>query len=197
MGGVDQGKGKKETKCPHDTLETNERSHTEAIAEKQQLDDARKTEAEAQSAMTAASAAVKNPPKGARMSTLRQLEKQAAKNHADAMADTRTKERAVAGAEREKKVADDCGGGKTYLIICKLCQADVADFDVVTDDGRVKESKSSKAGYRPDQFEKTRKLVEGNKLLGPGMKMKLAVPPGVGADLLADHPELDGRIQEH
>lgn len=198
MGGVDQGKGKKETKCLHEKLETKERSHTEAIAEKQQqLDEARQAEAEAKAAMDDAAKALASPPKGARMSTLRQLAQRTVDQYDGAQAKTRAREQALTAAEREKKVADDCGGGKNYLILCSACKAEMGDFDVVTDDGRIKEVKSSKGGFRSDQFEKTRKLAEDKKLLGPGMKMKIAVPPGVGAELLADNPQLDGRIQEH
>lgn len=198
MGGVDQAKSKKD-KCPHDALKTVERRYDDMIAEAQaEVAKAQDAEAAALKEMSEAAAALSNPPKGARMSALRQMAKQTEDRYEKARSRTRGPLQRLASAEREKKVAEDCGGGKNYLVLCKLCGDEQTDFDVVTGDGRVKEVKSSEGGFRQDQFEKQKKLVESVKLLGDGMTMKIAVPPGAGGALGASHPELlEGKIQEH
>ncbi len=198
MGGVNQAKKKKKKKCPCDTFRTEEKDYDESIAEaEQRVDEAAAEEKAATDAANAATTALENPPPGSKMATLRQKAKQATKAVPRAQAYTRKQQQRLDSARREKQVADDVGGAKNIRLLCAACGNEITDFDVVTDDGRVKEVKSSQGGFRKDQFDKQRSLIEKSKVLGNGFKMKVAVPPGDGAALAADHSELDGRVQEH
>ena len=97
----------------------------------------------------------------------------------------------LASLEREQKVADECGGGKNIRITCTKCKLELGDFDVVTNDGRVKEVKSSGGAAKAEkvQFMSYKKAVETTGLLGSGMTMKIAVPP---AEDVGDAPGQSG-----
>lgn len=105
----------------------------------------------------------------------------------------------------EQKVADDCGGGENWRIVCNDCKHEVGDFDVVTQDGRVKEVKSSASGFQVKraQFDKLKEFVETKKLMGENMTMKVAVPVAHAAAVEAANPDLvaneesPSRVQGH
>ena len=101
------------------------------------------------------------------------------------------------GLENEMKVAADVGHSHNYEIYCKKCNEVVQELDVVTDDGRAKEVKSSAAGFDAKKFADKKKYVEDLKLLGPGFIVKLAIVGGVPQELIDSNPELAGRTQDH
>ena len=99
----------------------------------------------------------------------------------------------------EKKVAEDCGGAETWRIVCTVCNHENGDFDVVTDDGRVKECKSglTSAVAGAAQFKKLEILVEKKMLLGPQKFMKTAVKQEHFDAVAAAREDLKDRLQAH
>jgi len=202
MMGVGQGDSPEDKACAHPKLVLEEKNYDEEIEKrkqdvqdaKKQVDEKKKAAGDAQKALDdRLNKLTRGTPS---TDSLRKAVPRAENALATAEDYAAKQERAVKSKEREKKVAEDEGGAKTFLIKCEVCGDEVGDFDVVTST-KVKEVKSSEAGYDSAQFSKLQGLVEGAKILGAGLTMKLAVPPGTGAQLEANNPELKGRVQEH
>lgn len=101
----------------------------------------------------------------------------------------------------EQKVASDLRqkdpNVRTNIKIrCKKCNKIIAEFDAVGD-GVAKEAKMSSGGYKPEQHERQKKLVEGLGVFGAGVVVHVAVPAAQAAQLAADNAELAGRVQGH
>ncbi len=118
-----------------------------------------------------------------------------------AQSDERIADGKLRGLNNEKKVSDDEGGTKSYSIRCSKCNEELQELDIVTKDGRAKEVKSSSAGFDNDKFEAKKKFVETDQLLaphvGPGAICKVAIVGMPSAQVVADHPQLAGRTQDH
>jgi uncharacterized Zn-binding protein involved in type VI secretion len=199
MMGLTQGSLEKPQRCPphgpevpeeHDRLQEIEEQKARIQASQKNLEDARKAYADAEQALAA---------KAGRMSTLRAAVPKAARA-VDIEAKRLEKlQEKLNSLMWEEKVAKDCGGARNIKLVCETCKADMGDFDVVADDGRVKEVKSSEGGYNKDKFERYRVLVEETNLIKGGKLMKLAVPGGVYPALnnKEKYPELQDRLQGH
>jgi uncharacterized Zn-binding protein involved in type VI secretion len=109
----------------------------------------------------------------------------------------------IAGLEWEIAVAKDVNAKFMGVILfCKDCGRRLGEFDVITDQGVVKECKASWDVMMPRKFAEQIRLVEERGLLGPGMKMHYAIPKGQRGPLLPKFEtigkdEMRGRIQEH
>ncbi|TQF17947.1 DUF4150 domain-containing protein [Myxococcus llanfairpwllgwyngyllgogerychwyrndrobwllllantysiliogogogochensis] len=206
MMGLKQGELQKPKRCPpHGPEVTRERSQADEIKKQQQrVDDAKTKTHHAKGEHKAAEKALEDRLAKRTQGTpgtdaLRKAVPRAAAAAESAEAYLADQERKLRALEWEKKVADECGGGKNIQLICEHCGGDMGDLDVVTNDGRVKEVKSSEAGYaeKKDKFEYYRQLVEETSILGAGMRMKLAIPGAIADAVEEKHPELKKRVQGH
>jgi hypothetical protein len=111
----------------------------------------------------------------------------------------------IAGAEWELLVAEDVDAKAMGVkLVCKDCGEVLGEFDIIMDDGTVKECKSDWDTMTESKFIKQMELVEQRGLLGPGKTMHFAIPKGAraGGRLDRKFPKIGkdamrGRIQEH
>jgi hypothetical protein len=111
----------------------------------------------------------------------------------------------IAGAEWELLVAEDVDAKAMGVkLVCKDCGEVLGEFDVLMDDGTVKECKASWRAMDEAKFTKQIELVEKRGLLGPGKTMHFAIPKGTRAGERLDNKfrnlgkdAMRGRIQEH
>jgi hypothetical protein len=89
-------------------------------------------------------------------------------------------------------------------LICNDCGEVLGEFDVIMEDGTVKECKASWRAMDEGKFTKQIELVEQRGLLGPGKTMHFAIPKGTRAGERLDSKfknlgkdTMRGRIQEH
>ncbi|MCY0989474.1 DUF4150 domain-containing protein [Nannocystis sp. ILAH1] len=109
----------------------------------------------------------------------------------------------LVGLEWEIAVAEDVGAKFAGVeLYCEDCGRRLGEFDVITNQGIVKECKASWGAMKPDKFITQMHLVEERGLLGPGMKMHYAIPKGERGPLerkfeSIGKDKMRGRIQEH
>ncbi len=89
-------------------------------------------------------------------------------------------------------------------LICESCGLILGEFDLVLDNGVVKECKASWGAMTPKKFSAQIELVETRGLLGPGRVMHYAIPKAArdGKQLAtkfgaANKAQMSGRVQEH
>ena len=119
MMGADHEDIQKPTVCPpHGPAVPKDGDHTQAVADaERKVQESKADLAAKKQAQVDAEAAVKNPPRGARMSQLRQAAQQAAKAIPGAEHHLKMQEQKLAAAQWEKHVADD-EGGKNVKLVC-------------------------------------------------------------------------------
>jgi hypothetical protein len=111
----------------------------------------------------------------------------------------------IAGAEWELLVAEDVEAKAMGVkLVCRDCKQVLGEFDVLMENGIIKECKVDWDTMTESKFEKQIKLIEERRLLGPGKTMHFAIPKGsrAGGRLDRKFPKLGketmrGRIQEH
>jgi hypothetical protein len=110
-------------------------------------------------------------------------------------------DRLTAGARFEQKVADDTNAKEINVkVTCRDCGKVVGEYDVVTEDGTVKECKSSWNAVGEEQFIRETALAQRPDIFGPGTVVHLAVPKGERQRLdrkFSDKSNVAGKIQEH
>jgi hypothetical protein len=111
------------------------------------------------------------------------------------------RDRLHAGARFEQKVADDTNAQEINVkITCRDCGKVIAEYDVVTEDGTVKECKSSWNQVSEEQFVRETALAQRPDVFGPGTVVHIAVPDGQRGRLdrkFSDKSVAAGKIQEH
>ena len=191
------------TPCAH-SLDTRE-STVDRAAERQKasdsLADAQAKEAAAVKREAELEAMLKMKPNvrpGKMTNTQIRSEQKTVASQRAAAARTQTQaQNKIRGLDNEMKVANDVGKSKNIEIYCKKCNEVLQELDVVTEDGRAKEVKSSAAGFDSKKLADKKKYVEDQKLLGPGVIVKFAMVGGVPQELIDANPELAGRTQDH
>lgn len=111
----------------------------------------------------------------------------------------------IRGAEWELLVGEDVDATEMGVkLVCADCGETLGEFDVLMDDGRVKECKVDWSTMTESKFAKQIQLVEAQGLLGPGKVMHFAIPKGTRAGGRLDRKfpaigkdAMRGRIQEH
>jgi Domain of unknown function (DUF4150) len=105
------------------------------------------------------------------------------------------------GDKFERHVANDTNAKEVAVkITCKDCGLVIAEFDVVTDSGIVKECKASWNQVNEDQFKREQALAQRPDIFGPGTVVHIAVPKGQRGRLdrkFKDKANASGKIQEH
>jgi hypothetical protein len=110
-------------------------------------------------------------------------------------------ERNLAGERFEQFVTEDTNAKEISVkVTCKDCNKLLAEFDVVTEDGIVKECKSSWNQVSEEQFQREAALAQRPDIFGPGTVVHIAVPKGQSGRLdrkFSDKAKVAGKIQEH
>lgn len=105
------------------------------------------------------------------------------------------------GERFEQNVTDDTNAKEVSIkLICKDCGLIIAEFDVVTDDGIVKECKASWSQVNEAQFAREQALAQRSDVFGPGTVVHIAVPKGERGRLdrkFKNKANVRGKIQEH
>jgi uncharacterized Zn-binding protein involved in type VI secretion len=190
MSGEDHASGN--ASCAHD-VKLVEKNPDDKIKEHQATADQKKADTDAaKNAQAKAQGDLASPPKGNRMSSLRQAAKIAGQRVEAAEAAGGAAERNVKSAQQEKQVVEEIKG-KCYDIKCSKCGEVLGDIDAANSEV-VKEVKGSAESYKPSQFTKLGAVA--NQLLG-GTKVHMAVPQSQVAALEALDPSLAGKVQGH
>jgi hypothetical protein len=108
----------------------------------------------------------------------------------------------LAGDRIEAKVAEDENAKEIKVTIkCRDCGKILGEFDVVTEDGVVKECKASWRDVDSQQFHDETALAQRPDVFGPGTVVHLALPKGQRPRLDRQQKfkkeEIAGKIQEH
>lgn len=105
------------------------------------------------------------------------------------------------GERFEQKVADDTKAKEVAVkLICRDCGLIIAEFDVVTQDGTVKECKASWNQVNENQFLREQALAQRPDVFGPGTVVHIAIPKGERGRLdrkFTNKANAAGKIQEH
>jgi hypothetical protein len=105
------------------------------------------------------------------------------------------------GERFEQKVTDDTNAKEVAVkLICKDCGLIIAEFDVVTEDGTVKECKASWNQVNENQFLREQALAQRADVFGPGTVVHIAIPKGERGRLdrkFKNKANAAGKIQEH
>ena len=105
------------------------------------------------------------------------------------------------GDKFESKVASETRAKEMSVVItCRDCGITLAEYDVVTEDGVVKECKASWGQVKEEQFLREQAIASRPEVFGPGTVVHLAVPKGLRGRLdrkFSDKSIAAGKIQEH
>lgn len=110
-------------------------------------------------------------------------------------------DRNLRGERFEQKVTDDTSAKEVAVkLTCRDCGLIIAEFDVVTENGVVKECKASWDQVNEGQFLREQALAQRVDVFGPGTVVHIAVPKGQRGRLdrkFKNKVNASGKIQEH
>jgi hypothetical protein len=110
-------------------------------------------------------------------------------------------DQSLKGDKFERHVTNDTTAKEVAVkITCKDCGLVIAEFDVVTKDGVVKECKASWNQVNEAQFKREQALAQRPDIFGPNTVVHIAVPKGQRGRLdrkFKDKANASGKIQEH
>lgn len=110
-------------------------------------------------------------------------------------------DKSIIGERFENKVAEETNAKEISVkITCKDCGIVLGEFDVVTEDGIVKECKASWSQVNEGQFLKEQALAQHSKVFGPGTVVHISIPKGQRGRLnkkFLNKANVTGKIQEH
>jgi hypothetical protein len=104
------------------------------------------------------------------------------------------------GHEHEANVARDTNAKEVSIkVTCKDCGKLLQEFDVVTEDGVVKECKQRGQAVDEGQYLREKALAQNPAVFGPGTVVHIALPKGERQNVarLRNKEELAGQFQEH
>jgi hypothetical protein len=107
----------------------------------------------------------------------------------------------LVGRRFEVKVAEQTKAREMNVkVVCKICGKVVREFDVVTEDGVVKECKNSARQVDEDQFTAETAVAQNPAIFGLGTVVHLAIPAAERARAVGKFTNkavIAGNVQEH
>ena len=199
-------KGKED--CPHPSCYKKKVDRDEKIKKtedeiKKAKDDVKEAEDNLKAAENAKAIPYKLRSTDTKSATLTQNVKKAKNDVGATEAYQKSQEERLKGLKNEKKVEDD-EGGENIEVRCAECDELICEIDVLTDDGRAKEVKSSGEGYRKTQFDEQNDALNDPraiKAIGKKVIVEVAVvnidSESICEQLEQNNGELKGRTQDH